>query len=79
MIEKEHKLVTKNHYRNTWLANGMTVFGLPIGVVFGTSLDNMGFLGIGLPLGMAIGMAVGNSMDEKAFESGKQLDVEIKY
>lgn len=78
-IEKEHKLVTKNHYRNTWLAIGMAVFGLPFGVAFGASLGNMAFLGIGLPIGMAIGMAVGKGMDKKAFEEGRQLDLELKH
>lgn len=79
LIEKEAKLVTKNHYRNTWLAIGMSVFGIPIGVALGVSLGNIGLLGIGLPLGMVIGMAVGTKMDEKARELGKQLDIEIKY
>jgi hypothetical protein len=39
----------------------------------------MAFLGIGLPVGMVIGMAVGSGMDKKAFEAGRQLDLEIKY
>lgn len=78
LIEKELKLVTKNHYRNTWLALGMAVFGVPLGVVFGTSIGNMGFLGIGLPIGMVIGMAIGSGMDKKSYESGRQLDLEIK-
>lgn len=78
-IEKELKLVTKNHYRNSWLAIGMAVFGIPLGVAFGTSLGNMAFLGIGLPLGLAIGIAIGTGMDKKALEEGRQLDLEIKY
>jgi hypothetical protein len=79
LIEKEHKLVTKNHYRNTWLAVGMAVFGIPLGVAFGASLGNMAFLGIGLPIGMAIGIAVGTGMDKKAFEEGRQIDLEIEH
>jgi hypothetical protein len=79
LIEKEHKLVTKNHYRNRWLALGMAVFGIPLGVAFGASLGNMAFLGIGLPIGMAIGSAVGAAMDKKAFEQGRQIDLELKY
>lgn len=78
-IEKELKLVPKNHYRNTWLALGMSAFGIPLGVAFGASFGNMAFIGIGLPIGMVIGIAVGTSMDKKASESGKQLDLEIKY
>lgn len=79
LIEKELKLVTKNHYRNTWLALGMAAFGIPLGVAFGTSSGNMGLIGIGLPIGMVIGMAVGSDMDKKAVKSGRQLDLEIKH
>jgi hypothetical protein len=78
LVEKELKLVTKNHYRNSWLVIGMSAFGIPIGVAFGSSVGNMGFLGLGLPIGMVIGIAVGASMDKKAFKNGKQLDIEIK-
>ena len=79
LIEKNHKLVTKNHYRNMWLAVGMAVFGIPLGVALVASLGNMAFLGIGLPIGMVIGIAVGSGMDKKAFEEGRQIDLEIKH
>ena len=79
LVEKELKLVPKNHHRNVWLAVGMSAFGIPIGVAFGASMDNMAFLGVGLPIGMVIGMAVGSRMDKKALEEGKQLDLEVKY
>ncbi len=78
-LEKELKLVTKNLYRTRWMAIGMSAFGIPIGVAFGTSLGSMAYIGIGLPVGMAIGMAVGAGMDKKAFEEGRQLDLEIKF
>ena len=79
VIEKELKIVPKNYYRNIWLAVGMSAFGLPIGVAFGLSVGNMGLLAIGLPFGMAIGIAVGSKMDKKAFEEGRQLNIEVKY
>lgn len=79
LIEKELRIVTKNHYRNTWLAVGIATFGIPLGVAFGTIIGNMGLFGIGLPIGMVIGTAVGSGMDKKADESGRQLDLEIKY
>ncbi|MCH6198815.1 hypothetical protein MMU07_04455 [Aquiflexum sp. LQ15W] len=75
VIEKESKLVVKNHYRNLWLALGMSAFGVPLGVAFGISIGNLAFLGIGLPIGMGIGIAVGTSLDNKAAEEGRQLDV----
>lgn len=79
LIEKELKIVPKNYYRNLWLAIGMSAFGLPIGVVFGLTLGNMGFLAIGLPIGMGIGIVVGSRMDKKAAESNRQLAIDIKY
>lgn len=78
LLETELRLVTKGHYRNMWLAQGMAVFGMPLGVVFALILDNMAFIGIGLPLGMMVGMAVGHHMDTKAGEEGRQLDLELE-
>lgn len=79
MLEKELKIVPKNFYRNRWLAIGMSVFGIPMGVAFGVSMGNMAFIGIGIPIGMVIGMGIGAGMDKKAFEEGKQLSIEIEY
>jgi len=78
VLETKQKIVAKNHYRNLWLAIGMSAFGLPLGVAFGASLGNMAFLAIGLPIGMAIGIAVGTGMDKKAKDEGRQLDLELK-
>lgn len=75
LLEKELKLVPKYHFRNQWMALGMSAFGLPFGVIFGISLGNMAFLGIGLPIGMAIGIALGTSLDEKAKKEGRQLNL----
>lgn len=78
LVEGELKITQKNYYRNLWFSLGMT-FGAGIGVSFGITIGNMGLLGIGIPIGMVIGIAVGSAMDKKAFEEGRQLDVEIKY
>lgn len=79
LIEKELGLVAKNHYRNIWMAIGMTAFGLPMGVAFGMSLGNIAFMGIGLPIGLAIGLGVGTGLDRKALEEGRQIAFEIKH
>ena len=78
-LEKEYKLTTKNYYRNLWMLFGFTAFGLPIGVCFGLALDNIGLMGLGLPIGMVIGVIVGTQLDKRAQKDGKQLDLEIKY
>ena len=77
LIEKELKLVVKNHFRNLWLPLGMSAFGIPLGVAFGTALGNLAFLGLGLPIGMGIGIAVGTVMDSKAAKEGRQLDIDL--
>ena len=73
LLEKELKLVPKNHYRTQWMVLGMSAFGLPLGVAYGIILDNLGLMGLGLPIGMGIGVAVGTAMDEKARKAGNQL------
>ena len=78
LLEKEHKLVSKNYYRNLWMILGMSAIGLPIGVAFGVSIGNMGLLAIGLPIGMVIGLALGSGMDKKALKEGRQLNIELK-
>ncbi len=76
LIEKDLKLVVKNHYRNTWLAIGIAL-GVAIGSALGAGTGNMSLFGLGLPLGMAMGIAYGTTLDKKAKADGKQLDLEI--
>lgn len=78
MLQKEHKIVPKNQFRNMWMAIGMSAFGVPMGVAFGASLQNMAFIGIGIPVGMIIGMAIGAGMDKKAEQEGRQLNIQIE-
>ncbi len=78
LLEKTHKLVPINYYRNLWMVLGMSAIGLPIGVAFGASIGNMGLLAIGLPIGMIIGLAMGSAMDKKASKEGRQLNIELK-
>jgi hypothetical protein len=78
LVEQEHKIVPKNHYRKLWLVLGMAIFGIPIGVALGVGNHDMSSLGLGLPIGLAIGIAVGSEMDNKAFKEGRQLSVELK-
>tara|TARA_E500000318_G_C3537470_1_gene203248 strand:- start:332 stop:787 length:456 start_codon:yes stop_codon:yes gene_type:complete len=78
LLAQKLKIVPINYFRKTWFVLGMTVFGIPIGAAFGLNLNNMAFLGIGLPIGMSIGLAIGARMDNKAKEEGRQLDIELK-
>ncbi len=76
-LVKNLEIVPKNYYRNLWLALGMSVFGLPLGIILSALLDNTSYIAIGLPIGLAIGLAVGTEMDKRALENNKQLELEI--
>lgn len=41
ILEKEAKLVTKNHYRNLWMLLGFTAIGIPVGILYGNLIGNM--------------------------------------
>ena len=76
LLDKELKIVRKNHYLSIWLSLGMSVFGLPIGVIYGLIMGNIGLLGTGFGFGMIIGMLLGTGLDKKALKEGRQLDFE---
>lgn len=77
LLEKHMKVVPQRYYMMQWMAIGMAAFGLPIGVAFGTALDNMAFIGVGFGMGLPIGMAVGSAMDRKAEKEGRQLSFDV--
>lgn len=79
LLEKEAKIVPRNYYTSLWMGIGMSAFGIPLGIAFGTAMENMGLLGVGIPIGLGIGLAVGAGMDKKAKEEGRQLDVDWAY
>lgn len=77
-VEKDSKIVAKGYYRNLWMALGMSVFGLPIGLLFGLAVGNIAFLAVGLPIGLGLGIVFGTSLDKKAEKEGRQLNWETK-
>jgi hypothetical protein len=72
--QKSMGYVTPKFYQNLWLALGMGVFGVPLGVAYSASLDNYAFIGIGIPIGMAIGIGIGTAKDKKAKEEGLVIE-----
>jgi hypothetical protein len=75
LVQEKLNWVPKDFYRNQWMAMGLSVFGLPMGVALGIALDNMAFMAAFLPLGMIMGMGVGSGMDKKAAEEGRVLEI----
>jgi len=78
MLQKELQVVPRFYYQRMWLAIGICAFALPMGVVFGVIFDNLVWMTLALPLGLMFGIIIGSSMDKKAFESGKQLDLDYQ-
>lgn len=74
-LTKEYGFVTPKYYTIIGMTIGMAAFGLPLGFMFAFALDNMAFLGIGLPIGMPIGMAIGAVKDKKAKDEGNVIEV----
>ena len=79
LLERELKIVPKNHYRSLWMVLGMSIFGFPIGIAYGAAIGNVGLFPTGIGFGMVIGLILGKSLDKKALEEGRQLGVEIRY
>lgn len=77
LLEKEIKFVPLNYYRNHWIAMGIASIGIPIGFAFALYIGNMAFVGAGLPIGAAIGLIIGSQMDKRAYNEGRQLNVNI--
>ncbi len=76
VLKDELKIVAINHYRNHWMVLGLTVFGMPFGIIMSLLLGNFGYIGIGLAIGIPIGMAFGKQLDNKAAQEGRQLSFE---
>lgn len=75
-IEKELKLVKRNHYQNSWIGLGiMAGVLLPYFFRLITSPETWNSMGFGIPMGMIIGLLAGKNRDEKAKKAGKQLDL----
>jgi len=75
LVEKEHKIITKNHYRILLMVLGMSYFGLPIGLASRISMGNIGFMGLGLTIVMFLGLTIGSWLYKKAAKEGRQLDL----
>lgn len=80
-LRRQYGLVPAKYYQNLWMILGITVFGVPFGIVFSMAvLDNVAFMGLGFGFGMPIGMAIGMAKDKKALEddlviNGAQQDI----
>ena len=79
MTRKQENLFPSNYFQNHWMALGMVVIGLPLGLSFGLALGNIAFLGIGLPIGLAIGMSLGTEKDKKVKEENRQLNYKQEF
>ena len=73
LLEKEHKLVPKNYYRNNNLLKNSVVFGVPIGIIIGLITKDMALISAGMIIAMAISFVRGRIMDKMALKEGRQF------
>lgn len=73
-VVKDLKLVPIDHYKNLWMALGISLFGVPFGATWMSISGNAAYFAIGIPLGMVIGLSIGINLDKKAERNGLQLD-----
>ena len=76
-LAKEAKLVPQNYHAALWLILGMVSFGFPFGALLALLNNNLGLIGLGLPIGMIIGAFIGKRLDNKAAIEGRQLNVKL--
>ena len=77
-LDKTLKIVPTGQYVALGFVLGMSLIGIPLGLIISTTLKNPGLLGLGLPVGMFIGAIIGKSKEKKAKEEGRLLDIKIK-
>lgn len=76
-LHRDLGLVPKNYYRNYGLAIGMSVIGVPIGVLLSILFNDYSYIAIGYMLGIVAGLAIGKLFDKNALENNQQLQLEI--
>ncbi len=77
LVKKETGYVSEKYYQKQWFVLGMSIFGIPFGLLFSYFAGNTGLLGIGFPIGMLLGAMVGKRKDEKIKREGKQLQLTL--
>jgi CHAT domain-containing protein len=75
LIRKQLGIVPEKYYQNIWMVLGLTVFGVPLGILYAAATSNPGLFTIGIAMGLPIGLAIGIQMDKKAARENKQIQI----
>ncbi|BDC98783.1 hypothetical protein [Persicobacter psychrovividus] len=75
-LERDFELVPKNYFQQKWLLYGVSVIGLPIGLIIAIINHIPGNIILGLPIGLLIGLLIGIEKDKNAKRENRQLQVE---
>ncbi len=75
ILRRDVGIIPENYYRNLYLALGMSVFGLPLGALIASFLENTSYLIFGMLFGLAVGIVIGSKKDQIADKENKVIRV----
>ena len=77
ILYQEVRVVPKNHYRDLWIALGLSAIGIPLGIFLMFFLNGSSAIAIGIALGSAMGIVIGNNLDRQAEAEGRQMAIRL--
>ena len=77
ILYQEVRVVSKNHYRDLWIALGLFAIGIPLGIFLMFFLNGSSAIAIGIALGSAMGIVIGNNLDRQAEAEGRQMTIRL--
>ncbi|SDS46735.1 hypothetical protein SAMN04487764_2285 [Gillisia sp. Hel1_33_143] len=73
IIKTDLGIIPKNYYRDLYTTLGMTIFGLPLGLLLTATLDNSINLVFGVVFGLIFGVILGTRKDKIAQQENKVI------
>ena len=77
ILFKEVGVVPINHYRDLWIALGLSGIGLPLGIFLSFFMDNSSAIALGIALGCSMGIVIGSNLDNQAEAEGRQMAIRL--
>lgn len=77
ILYHEVGVVPINHYRDLWIALGLSGIGIPLGIFLSFFMDNSSAIALGIALGCSMGIVIGANLDNQAEAEGRQMAIRL--